>query len=184
MDLRSICLFLAMKGLSARYVHDELVAVLGPDAIADSTVTSSLRQRQFPTISSEPCHEPLTTIIDDAILDVLDKQPFSSVRELAKLTCIPTTTVYRPLTRSLGFVVQHLRWVPHSLTDTKKLSASLSHINYCSRSTQSNIKIGTVLSPSMSYSSILPRIMSRSGFDQIKNRLNGPNMRFKTRKSW
>ena len=120
MDQRSICLFLAMKGLSATDVHNELVAVLDPDAITYSTVTSYLRQRQFPAISSEPSDEPPTTIIDDAILDALDKQPFSSVRELAKLTCIPTTTVYRHLTRSLGFVETHLRWVPHTLTNTHK----------------------------------------------------------------
>jgi hypothetical protein len=91
-----------------------------PDANAYSTVTSDRRQRQFPTISSEPSDETPTTSIEGAILDALDKQPFSSVRELAKLTCIPTTTVYRHLTRSLGFVVKHLRWVPHSLTDIQK----------------------------------------------------------------
>jgi hypothetical protein len=34
MDQRSICPFFAMKGLSARDVHNELVAVLDPDAIA------------------------------------------------------------------------------------------------------------------------------------------------------
>jgi hypothetical protein len=39
MDQRSICLFLAMKGLSAREVHSELVAVLGLDVIGYSTVT-------------------------------------------------------------------------------------------------------------------------------------------------
>jgi hypothetical protein len=119
MDLRSICLFLAMKGLSARDIHNELVAVLSPDAIAYSTVASYPQQRQFPTISAEPSDEPPTTIIDDPILDALDKQPFSSVTELAKLTCIQTTRVYRHLTRSLGFVVKHLRWVPHTLTDTQ-----------------------------------------------------------------
>jgi hypothetical protein len=120
MDQRSICLFLAMKGLSGRDVHNELVAVLGLDAIAYSTVTSYLWQRKFPAISSEPSNEPPTTIINDAILDALDKQPFSSVKELVKLTCIPTTTVDRHLTRSLGFVVKHLRWVPHTLTDTQQ----------------------------------------------------------------
>jgi hypothetical protein len=77
MDQRSICLFLAMKRLSARDVHHELVALLSPDAIAYSIVTSYLRQRQFPVISSEPSREPPTTIIDDSILDALDKQPFS-----------------------------------------------------------------------------------------------------------
>jgi hypothetical protein len=71
-------------------------------------------------MSSEPSDEPPTTIIDDAILDALDKQPFSSVKKLAKLTCIPTMTVYRHLRRSLGFVVKHLRWIPLTLTDTQK----------------------------------------------------------------
>jgi hypothetical protein len=66
---RSICLFLAMEGLSGRDVHNELVAVLGPDAIACSTVTSYQRLSQFPAISSEPSDEPLITIIDNAILD-------------------------------------------------------------------------------------------------------------------
>jgi hypothetical protein len=28
--------------------------------------------------------------------------------------------VYRHLTKSLGFVRKHLRWVPHTLTDTQK----------------------------------------------------------------
>jgi hypothetical protein len=37
MDQRSIYVFLAMKGLSAQAVHDELVAVLGADAVAYST---------------------------------------------------------------------------------------------------------------------------------------------------
>jgi hypothetical protein len=77
MDQRSICPFFAMKGLSARDVHNELLAVLGLNAIAYSTLTNDLRQPQFPAISSEPSDEPPTTIIDDAILDTLDKQPFS-----------------------------------------------------------------------------------------------------------
>jgi hypothetical protein len=94
--------------------------VLGPDALAYSTITSYRRQRQFPVISSEPSDEPQTNIIDNAILDALDKQPFSSVWELAKLTCIPTKTVYRHLTRSLGFVLKRLRWVPHTLTNTQQ----------------------------------------------------------------
>jgi hypothetical protein len=99
MDERSFCLFLAIKGLSAREVHSELVAVLGLDVIGDSTVSRYLRQQQFLATSPEPSNEPRTIIIEDAILEALDKQPFSSLRELAKLTCISTTTVCRHLTR-------------------------------------------------------------------------------------
>jgi hypothetical protein len=109
-----------MNGRSARDVHGELITLLGLDVIGSSTVTRYLRQRQFPVIFPEPSDEPRMTILDDAILEALDKQPFSSVKELTKLTCIPTTTVYRHLTKSLGFVLKHLRWVPHTLMDTQK----------------------------------------------------------------
>jgi hypothetical protein len=53
MDQRSICLFLAMKRLSAQAIYNELVAVLGPGAIGYSTVTNYLRQRCFPSILRE-----------------------------------------------------------------------------------------------------------------------------------
>jgi hypothetical protein len=122
MDQRSISPFLAKKGLSARDVHNERVAVLGLDAIIYSTITKYLRQQHFPAISFEPPDEPPITIIGDAILDALDKQPFSSIRELVKLTCIATTTVHRYLTSSFGFVVKHLHWVPQELTGLKKVS--------------------------------------------------------------
>jgi hypothetical protein len=45
MDQRSFCLFLALKGFSARDVYNELTAVLGADAIAYWTVTKYLCQR-------------------------------------------------------------------------------------------------------------------------------------------
>jgi hypothetical protein len=125
MDQRSIALFLAMKDLSARAVHDELVAVLASDAIAYSTVTKYLRHSRLPPIITEPLVEPPTTVTDDAILDAFQRQPFSSVRELAKLTCIPQNSVQQHLTQRLGFVVKHLRWVPHSLTADQNSTVSL-----------------------------------------------------------
>jgi hypothetical protein len=53
MDQRSICLFPAMKRLSVQAIYNELVAVLGPDAIGYSTVTNYLRQRHFPSTLRE-----------------------------------------------------------------------------------------------------------------------------------
>jgi hypothetical protein len=38
MDQQSICLFLAMKELSAEEIHNELVTVVGLDVIGDSVV--------------------------------------------------------------------------------------------------------------------------------------------------
>jgi hypothetical protein len=57
MDQQSICLFLALKGFSARAVYNELTAVLGVDAIADSTVTKYLRQTQFTSTLVDPLPE-------------------------------------------------------------------------------------------------------------------------------
>jgi hypothetical protein len=79
--------------------------VLGPDAIAYSTVTKRLRQRKFPAIPCDATEELPTTIIDGAILDALEKQPFFSILELAKPTCIPKTTIHRHFTRSRGNVL-------------------------------------------------------------------------------
>jgi hypothetical protein len=61
-----------------------------------------------------------TIVIDQAILDAFEQHPFSSIRELVRLTCIPTTTIHRHLTQLFGFVMKHLRWVPHTLTPTQK----------------------------------------------------------------
>jgi hypothetical protein len=110
-----------LKGLSVRDVDNELTAVLGADAIADSTVTKSIRQRQFPSILVDRPEEPATIVIDQTILDALEQHPFSSVRELAGFTCIPTTTVNGHLMQSLGLVLEHFRWVPHTDNPTQKI---------------------------------------------------------------
>jgi hypothetical protein len=95
MDQRSICLLLALKGLSARAVDSEFTDVLGADAIDYSTITKYLRQRQVTSILLDPTlEESATIIIDQAILDSLEQYAFSSIQELARLTCIPTITVH------------------------------------------------------------------------------------------
>jgi hypothetical protein len=113
-------LFLPIKRLSPQGIGSEFVIVLGLNAIPYSRVTEHRGQRQFPSVPCDTSERPPNTVIDNAILNALKKQPVSSIRELAKFTCIPTTTVHRHLTPSLGFVVKHLRRVPHSLTDTQK----------------------------------------------------------------
>jgi hypothetical protein len=60
---------------------------------------------------------PPPGIIDNAILQALDQIQFTLVKELAKSMCISIATVWRCLTKSLGFVVKHLHWIPHSLTE-------------------------------------------------------------------
>jgi hypothetical protein len=73
MDQRSIYVFLAIKWFSAQAIHSELVVVLDSDAITYSTVAMYLRQRKFSVIPCQLPEDTSTTIIDNTILDALDK---------------------------------------------------------------------------------------------------------------
>jgi hypothetical protein len=127
MDEKPIILYLRMKGMGLDAIHDDLVRMLGKDAVAYSTVTKYARNVQFsgqkeatppeaPDVERSP--------VDEAILTALAEFPFpfSFVRELSRRICLPSSTVHphRHLTQSLRFTVRHLRWFPHFLTAEQK----------------------------------------------------------------
>jgi hypothetical protein len=58
--------------------------------------------------------------IDEAILSALEVQPFGSVHDIVRPTRLARSIVHWHLTRSLGFLVRHLRWIPHVLTEEQK----------------------------------------------------------------
>jgi hypothetical protein len=90
-------------------------------------VTEHLRLAQFDDIPVDREQMRRPSIIDEAILKALSEAPFSSVRELAKATCFAVSTVYVHLTQHMGFVLKHLRWVRHLLTeDDRKRRTALS----------------------------------------------------------
>jgi hypothetical protein len=53
-------------------------------------------------------------------LSALEIQPFGSVRDITRLNRLPRSTVHWHLTRSLGCLVPHLRWIPHVLTEEQQ----------------------------------------------------------------
>jgi hypothetical protein len=120
MDQRTICLYFSRKRFSAHAIHKELVQILGPDAIAYSTVICHLRASRWTAQTEQRDSDLPPDVVDNAILESFDQTPFASVHELVKATCIPCTTVWRRLRECLGFIVKHLHWVPHSLTDAQR----------------------------------------------------------------
>jgi hypothetical protein len=95
------------------------VHIIGSDAIAYSTVMSYLRASHWMAQNEEQHSDPIPDVIDNAILQALNQTQFASMRELANSTCILCATVWRRLTGFLGFVVKHLHWIPHHLTDAQ-----------------------------------------------------------------
>jgi hypothetical protein len=112
-------LYLHLKGLKPTDIHRDLIDTLGGEAVSYPTVSRYIRETKFTvpkTLDYKFAPPPQLPDSDTAILLALEEQPFASVRTLARLTHLPKSTVYRRLTRSLGFRVRHLRWVPHILT--------------------------------------------------------------------
>jgi hypothetical protein len=107
-------------------IHDDLVRTLGKDVVAYSTVTKYARSAQFSgrrEATSPEAPDVERSPVDEAILTVLAEfpfpfpLPFSSVRELSRMICLPRSTVqghrHRHLMQSLRFTVRHIQWVLH-----------------------------------------------------------------------
>jgi hypothetical protein len=123
MAQRPIVTCLSLKGMSAREIHDDIVAALGPDAVLYISVTRYLREARVPPSKPESHPADVQRDLDDldqVIVAALEDSPFASVRQLSQLTHLSSTTVYRRLTESLRFVACQLRWVPHALSDAQK----------------------------------------------------------------
>jgi predicted RNA polymerase sigma factor len=60
--------------------------------------------------------------LDDRIALVLSEEPFLSVRQIAKKVMMSKSTVCRHLTETMKWKMQHLKWVPHSLTESEKMN--------------------------------------------------------------
>jgi hypothetical protein len=51
------------------------------------------------------------------MLQVLEAEPWSSVRMIAEFLKVPASTVHLHLTTSLNMKSRHFKWVPHFLDD-------------------------------------------------------------------
>jgi hypothetical protein len=139
--------------MSAREIHDDIVATLGPDAVSYSSVTRYLREARFPPSKPEPHPVDSQRDLDDSnqvFLVALEDHTFASVRQPSRLTHLSSTTVYCRLTQLLGFVAHHLRWVPQALSDAQKGERVNLSLRLCEYSKSSAIEHGMTSSPSTS----------------------------------
>jgi hypothetical protein len=89
MTQRPIVAELSLKWMSARGIHDDIVATLGSNAISYSSSTRSFREARFLPSKPEPHPADVQRDLDDsdqAILAALEDSTFASVRQLSRLT--------------------------------------------------------------------------------------------------
>jgi hypothetical protein len=83
MTQRPIVAYRLLKWMSAREIHDDIVAILGPDAVSYRSVVRSLREARFPPSKLEPGLADVQRELDDlnqAIFAALEDSSFVLVR--------------------------------------------------------------------------------------------------------
>lgn len=124
-DLQSIVLYLKMKGKTASEITIYINETFKEDKIKYSTVTKYIRNQIFAQ-KDKPRQKndvnPPRFYLTDIVLKTLKDFPFFSIRQIAEHTNIPGTTVYRILKLDLKYKVKHLRWIPHILNSSQKVS--------------------------------------------------------------
>jgi hypothetical protein len=123
MDLESITLYLNKEHLSAVAIHAEINSVLGEGTIGYSTATHCLRKQSLVNASHLTLEEPdlgAADTMDNAILQAFDEYPFASLRQIAKRTLIPMSTVRYRLVKKMTYKLKHCKWVLHRLSEVQK----------------------------------------------------------------
>lgn len=124
-DLRSIVLYLHKKKMSAYDITRDINETFEQNIIAYSTVTNYIRQQHFSSgekVTEKKEKKWPRNYYTDRILKRLKDFPFSSIRQIAEDCDISSSTVYRVLTIDLQYQVKHLKWIPHILNPSQKVS--------------------------------------------------------------
>jgi hypothetical protein len=114
--------FLHGNGLPADVIHQHLVDVFGPMAMAMgySTVTCTIREmsRTTPEATQEILKgRPPNYFLGRSIQDLLNREPGSFVREIAQERQLPASTVFYVSTARMGYRYRKCRHVPHMLSN-------------------------------------------------------------------
>jgi hypothetical protein len=112
MGIRSFVTYFSMKDMNARETYAHTNNTLGADCIGYSTVTKYLKEKSFSKSMLDRDFDPKIeeeNFIDETIFAVIEKYPFSSLRQIAKRILIPMSTVRYHLVNSLGYRTRNSR---------------------------------------------------------------------------
>lgn len=116
------------KNKNATDIHRKLCKYFPYEKISYSTITDWIRKinRGEDIFERKTGSGRISDLqIDQRILNALNEMPFHSIRTLSNQLKIPKTTVFNHM-RSMGFIIKHLRFVPHTLNDSQKVQ----RVNY------------------------------------------------------
>jgi hypothetical protein len=122
-DLHSVVAFFHKAKWTEFTITHEINGVLGKNTISDSTVRKYARMLALSAKEADTHIAPKSKgnfSLHDYIVLVFSEELFLSVRQIAKKVMMPKSTAYRHLTQIMKWKLRHLKWVPHSLTESEK----------------------------------------------------------------
>jgi hypothetical protein len=111
---------LKRKWIKLPTIIAELAAVYRQDTFDENGVKYWLHEIKLhrSDLSDRPSSgRPPLEDIDARILQVLEAEPWSSVRMIAEFLKIPASTVHLYRTTSLNMKNRHFKWIPHFFDD-------------------------------------------------------------------
>ena len=123
MDQNKFIMKMAQEGSKCDEIEISLHEEFGRRAFKKSTIYKHIRETKFNENDDDKkkaIGRPIDERIDPDIMSVIDENPNSSVRDIAGLLRISTSTVWIHLTESIGMKYALSRWIPHFLSEKNK----------------------------------------------------------------
>jgi hypothetical protein len=112
MHQKTVVFYLRRKGMTLDAIHDDLMRILGEEAVACSSVTKYTQSAQpVPTKEVTPSEAADIgySLIEEAILTALGEFPFSCVRQLSRGNWRFRSPTHRHMTQLLRFMIRRLQ---------------------------------------------------------------------------
>lgn len=121
--VKHLVIYWESKELTAIAIYQKCCKNFGENAVAYSTITDWCRKiKRGENILQRKIGSGISqdNYVDQKILLELEQMPFHSVRSLSTVLKIPKSTIFDHL-HKMGFIVKHLRFVPHILSPSQKV---------------------------------------------------------------
>ena len=154
MSQKDIIINLYKQGCNHQQISDILKMKFGESTYKPSTIYKWMKEAKFnlPLANRRLDEEEAKNAIDEQLLlriqQILEDEPFSSIRSIASVLNAPKSTIHRYMTVHLKLVYRHTRWLPHFLNNDQKnvriqkCKKLLSIINSCKHYSFRNLITG------------------------------------------
>ena len=122
-EFRSVIHYCFLREMNAKDIFAEMKSAYKGNTPGESTIYKWLKRFKEgrETLDDDPrSGRPINNDENEAILRILEEQPFASSRYISDMLSIPKSTVCHKLVWQLNYRKLNFRWIPHELKQENK----------------------------------------------------------------